>query len=87
MLNFVEVDILPVDYLAQSTQMAKSLCLRLEASLDFSGWIQKRLNYVRKHMFFFSPWKDLSAFESTLFAWTLQLTKKIGQIITVSGEI
>ena len=36
---------------------------------------------------FFSPWKDLSAFESTLFAWTLQLTKKIGQIITVSGEI
>ena len=41
MLNFVEVDILPVDYLAQSTQMAKSLCLRLEASLDFSGWIQK----------------------------------------------
>ena len=52
MLNFVEVDILPVDYLAQSTQMAKSLCLRLEASLDFSGWIQKRLNYVRKHMFF-----------------------------------
>ena len=52
MLNFVEVDILPVDYLAQSTQMSKSLCLRLEASLDFSGWIQKRLNYVRKHMFF-----------------------------------
>ena len=36
---------------------------------------------------FFSPWKDLSAFESTLFAWTLQLTQKIGQIITVSGEI
>ena len=24
MLNFVEVDILPVDYLAQSTQMAKA---------------------------------------------------------------